>query len=360
MGFTSLRFSNYRNLVDRELEVGSRQVFLVGENGQGKTNLIEAIHLLCYASTFRGVSDEAVMRDPSMETTVAGTVSSQAEYEKSITLRFPPDQRKETRIDGKTILDRKDLFRETLCIVFLPQDLDFICGSPETRRRFFDQTLTLSDLLYLDLFRNYRKILKGRNALLKSGQTELLDVFDMQLAVHGVEIQKKRGSIVEGFNEEFGRLFREITGSEESVRIQYRPSWRGINMDDVIQALGRQRGRDCLMGTTTSGPHRDSFRYQWRGKDYAQTASTGQLRLCSLILRVAQARYLSALMRKKPVLLIDDVLLELDPTKKMSFLSRFPDFDQAFFTFLPDEGFLSYRTNDTLLLRVVDGDFHPA
>lgn len=358
MGFSSLRFSNFRNLSDLELDVGARQVFLIGENGQGKTNLIEAIHLLCYASTFRDATDADMMRDRRIEASVAGAFLPESGYRRGISLRFAADRRKETRIDGKIVMDRRELFRQMLCIVFLPQDMEFICGSPDTRRRFFDQTLILSDILYLDLFRDYRKILKGRNALLKSGQGDLLDVFDAQLASLGLSIQRKRAEIVAGFNEEFGRLFRDVTGGEESVVIHYRPSWFECGDEDSILAcLLRQRGKDLLLGTTTSGPHRDSYRYLWNGKDYARSASTGQMRLCSLILRVAQSRHLSFLLGKRPTLLIDDVLLELDPGKKKGFLSRFPEFDQAFFTFLPDEAYLSYRTDDTMLLHVEDGMF---
>lgn len=117
------------------------------------------------------------------------------------------------------------------------------------------------------------------------------------------------------------------------------------------------RERDRLLGATTSGPHRDTCLYLQGGKDFCHVASTGQLRLCALVLRVAQASFLTARTKRLPVLLLDDVLLELDPDRKRAFLSRFPPYEQAFFTFLPDEAWQAYKTPATMVLSVEGGDF---
>ena len=109
------------------------------------------------------------------------------------------------------------------------------------------------------------------------------------------------------------------------------------------------------MKTTTSGPHRDRFVYRHEDRDFTRTASTGQLRLVSLILRVAQAQFFASRSGRSPVLLLDDVLLELDPTRRKRFLDALPAYEQAFFTFLPDERFNDYRREDTLIYRVADG-----
>ena len=142
------------------------------------------------------------------------------------------------------------------------------------------------------------------------------------------------------------------------MRIRYRPCWDGLfTTDDIMAHLASRRARDRLLGTTTSGPHRDACSYVASGKDYSHFASTGQLRLCALALRVAQARFLAQRTGRRPVLLLDDVLLELDPGRKKAFLARFPPYEQAFFTFLPDESWQSFRTPDTMVLTVAKGDF---
>ena len=126
---------------------------------------------------------------------------------------------------------------------------------------------------------------------------------------------------------------------------------------DVSAHLAAARSRDIALGSTSSGPHRDAFTYLLGGRDYAHFGSAGQLRLCALALRIAQARFLTQQSGRRPVLLLDDVLLELDQGKKKAFVARFPEYEQAFFTFLPDEAYASYASSDTLVLQVQEGEF---
>jgi DNA replication and repair protein RecF len=361
MGFEAVRFFNFRNLLDRELAVGAREVFLVGENGQGKTNFLEAIHLLSFASSFRESRDPALARNASEAVGLAGGFRDPAGERAELSLHVTPGKKKEIRVDGKVLADRRELLGRVPCVCMVQQDMEFVSGPPEARRRFFDQTLGLSDPPYLDVLRAYRRVLRARNLVLKSRREELLDLYDGQLAPLGIEISGRRAELVERFNEVFSPLFAEITGAEEPMGIRYRPSWRGVtDPGKVLGVLASCRGRDSAFGTSTSGPHRDLFLFEMGGKDYTRLASTGQLRLCALVLRAAEARFLAARTGRKPVLLLDDVLLELDPARKRSFIERFPPYEQAFFTFLPDENYLPYRGPDTLTLAVKEGGFTPA
>ncbi len=358
MGFERLRFFNFRNLKDRELPLGAREVFLVGRNGQGKTNLLEAIHLLCLGSSFREKREAAFARVPSEATGLFADFSTAENGARSLSLQLSAGRRKELRVDDKVLADRRGLLSEVLCLCFVQQDMEFIVGSPEERRRFFDQTLVLSDPEYMDSLRSYRQILRARNLCLRDDRVDLLDVYDAQLSARGLFLQGRRAELVKDFDSLFGALLSEISGSDQEVQIRYRPSWEGLTTtDDVVAHLAGRRGRDRLMGASTSGPHRDLCSYVHDGREYSHFASTGQLRLCALALRVAQARYLSGRTSRKPVLLVDDVLLELDPGKKSAFLARFPPYEQAIFTFLPDESWRSYRTADTMVLEVEAGDF---
>jgi DNA replication and repair protein RecF len=358
MGFEKLRFFNFRNLKDRELSLGAREIFLVGQNGQGKTNLLEAVHLLALGSSFREKREAALARAPFENTGLFASYSTPEGVVKSISLQFAAGRRKELRVDDKMLPDRRGLLSEVLCLCFIQQDLEFITGSPEDRRRFFDQTLVLSDPEYMDSLRSYRQVLKARNLCLRDNRDDLLEIYDAQLSARGLFLQGRREALVREFDALFGALLSEISGADQDVRIRYRPSWEGLHTTvEVMTHLAGRRERDRLMGASTSGPHRDLCSYIRDGKEYCHFASTGQLRLCALALRVAQARYLSGRIARKPVLLVDDVLLELDPARKSAFLARFPPYEQAFFTFLPDESWRSYRTADTLVLEVREGDF---
>ena len=356
MGFEALRFFNFRNLLDGELPLDAREVFLVGENGQGKTNLLEALHLLVVGSSFREKRESAFPRDPSAPLSLSARLG--AEGASTVGLLMAPGKRKEIRVNDKAVTERRSLLAEALCIAFVQQDMDFVIGTPEDRRRFFDPTLVLSDLGFIDALRGYRQVLRSRNISLRDGSDELLDVYDAQLATLGLALQERRGDIVRRFDAVFEPLFREITGAAEPVRVRYRPSWEGLaTPDDVVAHLAARRARDRLTATTGSGPHRDTCLYTYDGHDYGHFASTGQLRLCALALRVAQARFLAETTGRRPILLLDDVLLELDPARKRAFLDRLPACDQAIFTFLPDETWQAYRTDDTRVLEVRGGDF---
>ena len=180
----------------------------------------------------------------------------------------------------------------------------------------------------------------------------------MNLVEVGLQIQRRREQIIEEFNSTFSLLFSSISGLKGDTRIRYRSSWpKGTDSKEVLDFLAKKEDRDLTFETTTTGPHRDRFILVHNGKEYSHIASTGQIRLCSLILRVAQAKFFSDKTGKKPVLLLDDVLLELDAEKRERFIEDLPEFEQAFFTFLPDEQFRKYGGDDTMIYRVVDGEF---
>jgi len=134
MGFEGLRFFNFRNLKDAELPLGAREIFLVGENGQGKTNLLEAVHLLCLGSSFREKRESAFVREPSSPTGLFGRYGG-GDGSVSLSLRMAPGRRKEMRLNDKLLTERRDLLAEVLCICFVQQDMDFVAGPPEERRR---------------------------------------------------------------------------------------------------------------------------------------------------------------------------------------------------------------------------------
>lgn len=359
MGFERLRFFNFRNLRDGELPLGAREIFLVGENGQGKTNLIEAVHLLCRGSSFREKRETALFRDTGAPMGLQGQYAGTGTGGASISLQMSPDRKKEMRVNGKQVVDRRELLSEALCVCFVQQDMDVVTGAPDERRRFFDQTLTLCDPSFLDSLRGYRRVLRARNFCLKSRQIDILDAYDTQLAAFGLEMQRRREALVGEFNGVFCPLFRDMSGAAEAVEIRYLPSWQGLRDNETVAAhLAGRRNSDVALGTTTTGPHRDGYSFIAAERDYSHFGSTGQLRLCALALRVAQARFLTERTRRLPVLLIDDVLLELDQDRKKAIVERLPRYEQAFYTFLPDEAYASYRTPDTMILRVEKGEFH--
>lgn len=359
MGFRTVSTHNVRNLENQEIDTDASDVFLIGENGQGKTNFIETIYLLCYGSSFRTKKDDLIKSYGEDEVWIRGTYSLTEGLVNTIFFTIKK-KKKEIYCNQKRIKDRKELVNNIPCIIFSHNDIQFIVGSPDRQRWFFNQTISLYNPLYIDLYRKYQKVLKIRNDQLKKGEIPIIDIYDEQLIYLGLEIQRRRENTIEEFNSTFKSVFHGISDIADEIRIEYDPSWRyARDENEVKTVLEKRKKRDLEFGTTTSGPHRDKIRFLQGKRNFADVASTGQLRLMSLSLRVAQAVFFSNKTGRKPVVLLDDVLLELDAEKRKQFVGLLPDYEQAFFTFLPDERFERFQDKKALKYRVVEGKVLP-
>jgi DNA replication and repair protein RecF len=361
MFFSSLRTTSFRNLVDAEVFTGAKDVFLVGENGQGKTNFLEALYFCAYASSFRAVRDAELARNVFLkdgEKDFSAQVKIAQSANDEILVKFEKGK-KSIFINGKRSNDRKEMLAIAPSIVFCHEDMDFVSGSPERRRWFFDQTLSLYDPVYLEDLRRFRRVLKTRNTVLRdfsrstASQTEqILDALDPQFAEYGRKLMEKRETAAKQFSGVFGPLYEEVSGIA-GVNVQYVKSWK---KDDALSVLREKRAGDTASGLSLSGPHRDRYVFAINGLEFTGTASTGQRRLLALLLRAAQARRFSEVTGQNPILLLDDVLLEMDGEKRRRFLSVLPAYDQAFYTFLPEEPYQRYKKDDTLIYNVKNGE----
>lgn len=360
MKFRSLGFHHFRNLADSMVPTDTRHVVLVGNNGQGKTNFLEALYVLCYGSSFRASTIREMCIHGKREFSLSAIVETDEGLNQQILFRFGEGKR-EIRIDGKEIRDRKELIYNIPCIVFSHDDIEFIRGTPESRRRFFDQTMSLYNPLFFDDLRRYRLVLKQRNAAIKENYSSLIPVYDEQLSILGLTIQNQRRHAVQDFNTLFNPLYSKVSQSSTKMHIAYKPSWGDCStIDDVKDKLSRTLDRDIRMQTTASGIHRDQFVVMEDTIHFAQSGSTGQMRLASLIFRIAQVESYRQKTGKDPILLIDDVLLELDVVKRGRFLEQLGGYSQAFFTFLPKETyFTNISQENSLTYRVEEGTFVP-
>jgi len=356
MFFNSLRTTAFRNLIDAEIFTGAKDVFLVGENGQGKSNFLEALYFCAYASSFRSVKDSDLARNG--EKDFCAEVKLSQSINDKILIKCE-NGKKYIFINEKRVEDRRELLSIAPSIVFCHEDMEFVSGSPERRRWFFDQTLSLYDPVYLEDLRRYRKVLKSRNTLLrdnilgKSAENPqpTLDALDPQFAMYGQKLMEKREKAAAEFSEVFGPLYEEVSGIS-GINVRYIQSWKN---GDIISHLKEKRASDMAAGLSLTGPHRDKYQFAHNGRDFTGNASTGQRRLLALLLRAAQACRYSAETQQQPIILLDDVLLEMDGEKRRRFLSVLPAYDQAFYTFLPEEPYQRYQKEDTLVYNVKEG-----
>jgi DNA replication and repair protein RecF len=365
MPFLSLTLFNFRNLQNNTIDLLSREVYFIGENGQGKSNLLEALYYSAYGTSFRTHSDSDIVRYGEKDFSVKAFFQNDNGNAHSI-LVVSKNGKKNIEKNGKKIHDRKELINTMPCVLFNHDDLVFAEGEPENRRFFLDQSLSMYDVLYIDIMRRYKKILKSRNQCLRDEKYEMLDVFDKQLITDGIEMQKRRKKTVFEFNQVFGQLYEEVSGID-GVRISYEPSWKEIKDDmasriptceEVADSMMKKRESDKILKTTLTGPHRDKINFIRKNDLFIPSASTGQRRLISLILRVAQAVLFTRITGEKPVLLMDDVLLELDPDKRQKFTAILPEYNQLFCTFLPGEPYERYKHTDTKIFFIQEGTWN--
>ncbi|MFA5698423.1 MAG: DNA replication and repair protein RecF [Sphaerochaeta sp.] len=358
MRFCTIKSYQFRNLQEEPLEVNASKVLLIGPNGQGKTNLLEAIYTLCYGSSFRTSQIKELATFGSKEFRVEGTYCDERELQHTLTITFKDNKRIIT-LDGNTVRDRKELIYNIPTIVFSHDDILFIKGEPEARRRFFDQTMSMYNPLFFDDHRRYRQVLRQRNKAIKESQYKLLPIYDQQLAHYGIAIQKERVRSVYEFLQIFPETYQIVSQSDLILDIEYKPSWdECATEEEVVRYLEAHRSRDIKLQTTTSGIHRDQFIIKADECPFALSGSTGQLRLASLALRVAQMAYFTKKTGKDVIILVDDVLLELDIPKRERFLQTLSGYSQAFFTFLPEERYIEgFDENDVCVYTVKEGAF---
>ncbi|MCR4789531.1 MAG: DNA replication and repair protein RecF [Treponemataceae bacterium] len=359
MPILSISLNNFRNLQNATIDLLSKEVYFVGENGQGKSNLLESIYMSSYGNSFKTHADAEIPTNGTSTYCVKTFFREESGATHTINISYDGNKTvKKTIIkNGKKIQDRKEMINTIPCVLFCHEDLEFAIGQPERRRFFLDQSLSMYDVMYIDVMRRYKKVLKSRNLLLKEKKYETIEAYNYQLAENGREIVNKRKNTVYQFNRIFSDLFEKVTGIR-GVYIAYDPSWKSLELEDILNTIHEKFEMDKALGTTMSGPHRDRIRFVKGSKQFIPSASTGQRRLVSIILRIAQAKYYSEITQKKPILLMDDVLLELDPDKRQRITALLPDYEQLFCTFLPGEPYERYKKTTTKIFNIDKGHWN--
>jgi len=307
MHLAHLRLRDFRNYARLDADFSPGFQLLLGDNAQGKTNILEAIYLVATLRSFRGVGSAQMLRHGQKGYFIGSTVVSQGQHE---TKMYWSANERTLALDGQPVRKLTDYLGVLRTVVFCTEDLQLIKGSGRNRRRFMDLLLAQTQPTYLPLLQRYAKALRARNALLKQPMIDpaALESFSRELTLVGDQIIRRRRELVPQFSPIAQQAYQAISNRAEELQLTYLPS---VKTDFTVE-LAQNHNRERTFRATLIGPHRDDLALQLNGRPAAQFASEGQKRTLATALKMAQAEYLAALHGSPPVLLIDDIMGELD------------------------------------------------
>lgn len=328
MRFAKVTLQGFRNLPLVAVTLAGKRTFLLGANGQGKTNFLEALGYVTALRSFRGAETRALIGFGQPQAGLAFAVEHKNFGESRVTVTLNAEGREVMWEQGR-VTRLADFIGKFPTVVFSSQDSQFLRGSPSLRRRWLDLTLAAMDTSYLTALQSFTRAVAERNILLKHGGRAVAEIeaFEHELATHAVILVAKRAAGLAELNGFFhaahARLVPEgdpSTGLRaETAGMIYAPDTACATREDFAALLLKNRPRDTLLKSTERGPHRDDLDLRLNGRPAKQFASEGQQRCLVIALRLAQAAYFRAKGGVTPVLLCDDVLGELDPERRAKF-----------------------------------------
>ncbi|MEZ4404455.1 MAG: DNA replication/repair protein RecF [Kofleriaceae bacterium] len=319
MQVRALKLDGVRNLAPLALTPGPRFNVFAGDNGQGKTNLLEAVYVLAALRSFRTSTLAELIGHGRERATLRATVE-RAELARAYQVVIEP-QRKTALVDDKPVRPIARYFGAFNVVLFAPEDLAVVRGAPAERRRFLDRTVFGRRASFLAAAQAFDKVLRSRNAVLRAlaegdrGSRDLLDVYDQQLAPLAVAVSAARRELLAELAPRLAAVFAAITGGALALSVEYQSAPELTDAAATAARLTADRGKDLARRSTSLGPHRDDLAFRLDGHDAAGFASQGQTRALVLAWKIAELELLHHAHGDAPLLLLDDVSSELDDTR---------------------------------------------
>lgn len=356
MRLLSLRVENLRNIQSAECIPDPELTVIAGENGQGKTNLLECIWLLTGSKSFRGSKDMEIVRRECAFGRIVGESETNDRDSKIEILVHGNGEKKRGRYAKVNAVEygrASSVAGIFTAVVFDPNHLSLIKGGPDGRRRFLDAALCQLYPGYLSILRRFYRAVTQKNALLKRAYSardanEMLDAFDIEIVHSGEEITRRRTKYLEAAGPAAQGYYAEISNNAEAMQLQFKPCAQPGGLAELLAAA---RQTDIRVGFSTTGPQREDFEVLLDGQSARMYGSQGQQRSIVLSLKLAEAAHVLEITGEHPVMLLDDVLSELDAGRQAYLLSRMQG-KQSFVTACDEAAFA--RTGGKIL-RVEHG-----
>jgi DNA replication and repair protein RecF len=322
-----LWLTDFRNYASAEVALSPGLTVVHGRNGQGKTNLLEAIAYLATLDSFRGAPLDALVRTGA-DRAVVRAEAIRGDRALLIEAELVPSGRNRVQVNRQALKRARDLLGALRVSVFSPDDLELVKGGPAERRRYLDETLVAVHPPHDALRRDVERILKQRNALLKQAGGRLnpetsatLDVWDAKLATAGDALGRARQQLIADLLPGLQQAYDEVADEPSRVVVRYEPDWLAGGLAGALEA---GRNDDVRRGVSLVGPHRDELDIELDGRPGRTHASQGEQRALSLAMRLAAHHAVTEAAGAAPVLLLDDVFSELDPFRSAALVAHLP------------------------------------
>lgn len=358
----SLSIINYKNLRQAELQFSPKMNCFIGNNGMGKTNLLDAVYYLSFCKSYTNPIDSQIISHDADVCMLQGRYLTEHGKEEEVYSGIRRRQKKQFRRNKKEYDRLSDHIGLIPLVMISPADNELITGASEERRKFMDMAISQFDREYLRALVRYNKALQQRNVLLKNEEgaidSDLLELWEAQLVVEGNYIHRERKAFIDAFTPIFNRFYERISGSHEDVSFAYSSQ---LNEYDFAERLRNNRQRDIIMGHTTTGIHRDELEMLLDGYPIKKVGSQGQNKTFFVSLKLAQFHFLLLKGDTKPILLLDDIFDRLDAARveEIVKLVSESDFGQIFLSDTNRESLdriLERTGNNSHIYTVVDGE----
>ena len=353
-----LKLLNFRNYEKMEVSFSPKYNIIFGNNGSGKTNLVESIYVLALTKSFRGTVDKILLMNSKDVCRIEGEVSDKYTNKYKLILK---DGGKKVKINNTKVDKLSDYISQISVVLFNPDDLRFIKDSPTIRRKAINLEISQINNSYLKNLNMYNKLLKQRNSYLKTtninanSSSEFLTILTNKLVDYGEKIYESRRKYINLLNQKIGDLYNSICGIQD-LKLEYSSDYKDFDREKILKKYQDNLNRDIILGKTTVGVHHDDIKFKLEGYNIKDYGSEGQQKNAIIAYKLTELEIFYQIRGNYPILILDDLFSELDRLKINNILNLINDDIQTFITTTEIDKINDNVLSNSKLFEVVDGE----
>jgi DNA replication and repair protein RecF len=358
MKIQHLKILNFRNYEKMELDFSPNYNIIYGNNGVGKTNLVESIYVLALTKSFRGSVDKVLIMNNKDVCRVEGVISDKFETKYKIIIKADG---KKVKINDTKVDKLSDYISKINVVLFNPDDLRFIKDSPSVRRKAINLEISQLNNVYLKNLNMYNKLVKQRNSYLKTtninaySSSDYLEILTNKIIDYGEKIYNSRNKYIDLLNQKIGYFYEKICGIKD-LKLEYVSDYKDFNRNKINKKYKDNLQRDIILGKTTFGVHHDDIKFKFNDLDIKDYGSEGQQKNAIIAYKLTEIEIFKSIKDDFPILILDDLFSELDQNKINNILDLIDDDIQTFITTTEIDKIKESIIKNSKMFKVLDGE----